>query len=55
MGSTLSCVVASNLQASLSGAGAVSLLGLIWGATEFLRWWYETGADRQAASRFGVR
>ena len=43
MGSTLSCVIASNLQPSLASPEPVSVLAFMWGATEFLRWWHESG------------
>jgi O-antigen ligase len=45
IGATLSCVVASNLQPDLASPGTVSILGVIWGGTEFLRWWHDGGSN----------
>jgi len=51
MGATLSCVIASNLQPDLASPGPTSLLGLFWGATEFIRWWHSGGEAQSQNNR----
>ena len=51
MGATLSCVVGSNLQPSLASPGPVSVLALMWGVTEFLRWQSSQDANPQNSRR----
>lgn len=52
VGTTISCMVGSLMQPSLAAEGPVTLIGIAWGVTEFLRWGSESRASTQ--QRFTV-
>jgi O-antigen ligase len=50
IGSTFSCMVGSLMQPSMAHEGPVTLLGIAWGATEYLRWDAERRGPLRARS-----